>query len=486
LAAADVTSALGAGADHNAWLGPGLISPLANGPLTAQAIGVAANQQPANVSRATAGAPPLIGSVLPNVQASVNGTQQAQQTSILANPRHPSLLISDAQDYNCSTFQGIYFSTNGGASWGGSCLPAAPGSSGGAGEAIVGWGPQTSLPIAYGGGLDSYSNGNYEVVVARSTDDGGTWSTPVVAAGAAPNSFMDRPWLEVDHNPTSPFKGALYVSATKFNTSVTASQISVSHSNDGGQTWKQIEVDAVQNLAADVDGFSKIAIAPNGTVYVSWMRCVTTTGNCAGAVGTMYISRSKDGGNTWSLPHRIHKVRLAPASCGSYYGCLPNTSIQVGDMPVIAVDTSGTSTRGRLYVVDYTWSNNHMRVRVSPSADGGKTWGTPVGIARTTHDQFYPWINVSDAGVVGATWLDRREDPSNRNYDAFAATSVDGGATFGGNVRLSSASSNPGTATRMGDYTGNAWTNGVTQKLLAAWTDTRTGTQQDEVGGLKP
>ena len=87
---------------------------------------------------------------------------------------------------------------------------------------------------------------------------------------------------------------------------------------------------------------------------------------------------------------------------------------------------------------------------------------------------------------MGATWLDRREDPSNHNYDAFAATSTDGGATFGKNVRLSSVSSNPGTASRMGDYSGNTWTHGATQKLFAAWTDTRTGTQQDEVGGLKP
>jgi hypothetical protein len=106
------------------------------------------------------------------------------------------------------------------------------------------------------------------------------------------------------------------------------------------------------------------------------------------------------------------------------------------------------------------------------------------------HDQFFEWITVSAKGVVGATWLDRSLDPSNINYDAFATTSNDGGATFGTNQRLSTVSSNPFNdgfgSGFMGDYTGNAWA-GKKQKLYMSWPDTRNGTDtQDEVGGLKP
>ncbi|HEY1960915.1 MAG TPA: sialidase family protein [Rhizomicrobium sp.] len=436
--------------------------------------------------RALAGSRLPPSSVLPNVQASVIGTNQAQQSAIVVNPYHPALLMSASQDFNCSTYVGLYFSADGGATWTGSCLPLAPGASSGYGEPALGWALNATTPVAFAAGLQYFPSGNYEVVVARSRNRGSTWSIPVVAAGAAAGSYMDRPWLEVDENAASPFRGHLYVSATRFNTSTTVSQISVSHSSDGGQTWSEVNVDGLRNISTDVDVFSNLAIGADGVVYVSWMRCLTGGSTCAGHAATMYVSKSLNGGKTWSHPRRIHSVQLAPASCASFYGCLPNTAVQVGNYPAIAVDTSGTSTNGRLYVIDYSYINSHMTVRVTSSGDGGVTWGTPVGIATTNHDQFFPWISVSAGGVIGASWLDRRKDPSNHNYDAFAAVSTDGGATFGTNARLSTVSSDPGSASRMGEYTGNAWTNGPTQKLMAAWTDSRTGVQQDEVGGLIP
>lgn len=205
----------------------------------------------------------------------------------------------------------------------------------------------------------------------------------------------------------------------------------------------------------------------------------------------MYWSKSTDGGNTWSKEKAIHQVALAPDTCNAFYGCLPNTFERIANIPVIAIDNSSTSTHGRLYVMDYNWTGAYMQERVSASADGGKTWGTPVGVTpqADNHDQFFEWINVGPKGLVAATWLDRSLDPANVNYDAFAAISNDGGATFGTNQRLSTVSSNPfddgfGSGF-MGDYTGNTWDG--KKKLLMSWPDTRSGVNtQDEVGGMKP
>jgi hypothetical protein len=84
------------------------------------------------------------------------------------------------------------------------------------------------------------------------------------------------------------------------------------------------------------------------------------------------------------------------------------------------------------------------------------------------------------------TWLDRRLDPSNINYDMFASTSTNGGVSFGPSFRVSTVSSNPFNdgfgSGFMGDYTGDIW---VGNKLIGSWTDTRSGVGQDEVGGLK-
>ena len=62
-------------------------------------------------------------------------------------------------------------------------------------------------------------------------------------------------------------------------------------------------------------------------------------------------------------------------------------------------------------------------------------------------------------GKVGVSWLDRRNDPNDIDYQAFAAISEDGGQSFGTNRQLTTAFSDPrvnGTQNNwMGDYTGN-------------------------------
>jgi len=93
---------------------------------------------------------------------------------------------------------------------------------------------------------------------------------------------------------------------------------------------------------------------------------------------------------------------------------------------------------------------------------------------------------VSSGGLVGVSWLDRRNDPANLSYEAFAAISSDGGATFP-NLQIASVASNPNNdgfgGTFMGDYTGNVW-NSTGTTLYASWMDSRNRVNmQDEVGG---
>ena len=104
-----------------------------------------------------------------------------------------------------------------------------------------------------------------------------------------------------------------------------------------------------------------------------------------------------------------------------------------------------------------------------------------------THDQFFPWLNVAANGDVGATWLDRRNDPSNLKYDAYLGGSANGGKSFPLNAKLTGVMSNPDDdgfgGSFMGDYTGNAISNTA---LYASWMDMRNGTfSQDYVGGYK-
>ena len=136
----------------------------------------------------------------------------------------------------------------------------------------------------------------------------------------------------------------------------------------------------------------------------------------------------------------------------------------------------------------YNWTGTFMQVQVVRSTDGGSTWSKPVPVAPgVTHDQFLPWISVSPTGLVSASWLDRRNDPNNIDYQAYAGISSDGGLSFD-NVPLTTAFSNPnkGTANQgvIGDYTGNTWDG--PNVFVAAWMDNSQSTKmEDFVGGIR-
>jgi Neuraminidase (sialidase) len=331
----------------------------------------------------------------------------------------------------------------------------------------------------------------------QKSSDGVSWGAPARVTALSPYILPDAPWLAIDTNPASSHANDLYVSVTQFSCTLScynATQLAVAHSTDGGATWKSTAVTPWQKLPAD-DEFSTMAIGADGTVYLTWQHCPATgpTGNCDQSTAYMEFSKSTDGGNTWSNPRLIAVVTLNTAapggcSCGDY-GKLPNTNEPVRNQPVIGVDNSTGPNSGHLYVAMYNWTGSYMQVQVARSKDGGTTWSKPVPVApaTATHDQFFPWLSVSATGVVGLSWLDRRNDPANLSYQAFAAVSTDGGKTFGTNWELTSALSNPNNdgsgGTYMGDYTGNTW---VGNTLYAAWMDTSNGiTSQDVVGGLR-
>jgi hypothetical protein len=173
-----------------------------------------------------------------------------------------------------------------------------------------------------------------------------------------------------------------------------------------------------------------------------------------------------------------------------HYWWLPNANpgVRVYNYPVIGVDNSNGEHAGNLYVAMYTWTGAYLRVQIIRSTDGGTTWSNPVPVAPAsdTHDQFFPALSVSPAGLVGVSWLDRRNDPNNIDYQAFAAISSDGGRTFQPNWQLTTAFSNPdtnGDYNWMGDYTGNTWAGG---DFIAAWMDSSNNVDMQElIGGVR-
>jgi hypothetical protein len=423
--------------------------------------------------------------VLPPTQASEGGNP-VTDTPIVTDPLNSNQLLLGSVDYNCSgSSLGFHLSRDGGSTWervvcmteivkgSNIYLPSD--------EPSVGYDRQG---IAYVAGIyfDQEGVGGHGFAAVEKSSDGTHWSKPVVALRNPGETYPFETSLTVDTNPGSPRLNNLYVSGVMELNQGT--QTLVSHSTDGGATWKQTSIDRLQKYPEE-DDFTRTAVGSDGTVYTAWVRCRGKSGSGGALCGTVHVlfSKSADGRSTWSPPQRIATVKMP------HDWVLPITYERVYNYPAIVADNSEGPYSGNLYVAMYNWTGAYLRVQVIRSTDGGKTWSPPGYLAPNsdTHDQFFPAISVSSTGKVGVSWLDRRNDPKNIDYQAFAAISDDGGQSFGKNWQLTKAFSNPqtnGTENNwMGDYTGNTWAGDT---FIAAWMDSSNGVDmQEEVGGVR-
>jgi hypothetical protein len=85
------------------------------------------------------------------------------------------------------------------------------------------------------------------------------------------------------------------------------------------------------------------------------------------------------------------------------------------------------------------------------SADKGETWSNPIKIndnppslGKGPRDfRMTPVVAVNQKGIVGVAWYDRRDDPTRRCWDYYMAFSLDGGQSFGQNIKITSSPSCP-------------------------------------------
>lgn len=115
------------------------------------------------------------------------------------------------------------------------------------------------------------------------------------------------------------------------------------------------------------------------------------------------------------------------------------------------------------------------------SLDGGQSWSPPMRVNDdlTQTDQFEPWLAVKPDGTIDVAWYDRRLDPQrDAAWDVYMAKSINGGQSFGPNIRVTNISFPtpvmPWGEAWMGEYLGLAvdahltyvaWTSSITDIL---------------------
>ena len=277
--------------------------------------------------------------VLPPTQASEGGGT-VTDTPIVTNPLNGKELLLGSVDYNCGqeSALGFHLSTDGGSIWERvECMPAVTTKQNNYladDEPSVGYDRNDTAYIA-GLYFDTEGYGDHGLVAVQKSSDGTHWSKPVVALRLPGQTYPFETSFTVDTNLGSSWANSLYISGVMELAHGT--QVLMSHSIDGGVTWSQTAVGAVQKYPEE-DDFTRMAVGRDGTVYAAWIHCRGKSGSGGALCPTVHImfSNSTDGGSTWSTPQRIATVKMP------HYWLLPITNERVSNYPAIVAAPTGS------------------------------------------------------------------------------------------------------------------------------------------------
>jgi hypothetical protein len=231
------------------------------------------------------------------------------------------------------------------------------------------------------------------------TGPSGCTSKIIDTAGA------DREWITSDGRN-------VWIS---YHDSGSSTLIHVQRSSDDGATWKSVGSPIPGQGAATGDATfnnTQGPIVADPTTH--YLFDVYAAGEASIQKGTtanfnnIYISRSKDGGNTWTAQRIFH----APL----------NTALN-NVFPSMAIDPA----TGAGYAV---WSDQRV-IYLSTSTDHGDTW-SPAKVVSTVPTVVFPWVAAYNGKVdvvYYGTFASSKDDPT-AVWNVYDAQSLDAGATF--------------------------------------------------------
>lgn len=293
--------------------------------------------------------------------------------------------------------------------------------------------------------------------IRRSPDGGKTWEAdhiPIIEHPTEAGVPAEDKPYIVADASHGQYSGNLYVGWTRWT--LTDSEILLSRSTDGGKTWsKPVEIDGHPGLPRDDNGANE---GFDGVV---------------GPDGTLYatwssgeqimLTVSRDGGQTFTPPRAIvHTAPIMFAVQGLE---------RANGFPQIAMDPRGGRHGGPLYVTWSDYRNGDLDVFCATSTDQGRSWSAPVRVnTDAVHDgadQFFQWLAVDpETGAVNVVFYDRRRDPKNDRQIVMLGRSTDQAKTFTNYAWTDDLFDASGVF--FGDYTGLA---AFGNRVYGAWTE---------------
>lgn len=306
------------------------------------------------------------------------------------------------------------------------------------------------------------------VYITHSNNGGISWSTPTRAWNANtedPTKLpLDRPWLAVD-NSTTTTQGMFYMSTKPAPWILAPNRAYLKSSADSGANWINYRyIDTIGHLigSAIQAPMAAICVAADGAVCLAYPSYVISQS----VFPKIYFAKSYNKGGTFQYYDMLVNPASVPApnnyKLGYNMHANPNNANQL-----TACFINNTYGDPDVFIIS---TNN-----------GGLSWSSPVRVnddlLSNGKGQDLAWVTYSSNNKLLAVWRDKRNGSGSGFYqpsDVYCAVSLNNGASFQPNIRLSNISAAHDTIlTQNGnDFLSCELKNDT---IYAAWGDVRTG-----------
>ena len=252
-------------------------------------------------------------------------------------------------------------------------------------------------------------NSKSSIAVMKSTDYGQTWTGPTIVENLQRSTDKD---IMVVRGKTI---------AVAFNA---VQKIYASISRDGGQTWTTQLI----NNGSTQQGWSLAgggAIDSQGNIYFSWAG-YTQNGQAKGPVN-LFVSESRDGGQTWNLtPIGVSGAPYPCSNCGfAFLGAQATMTVGSDDTVYVLWNSTIDQT-------DYA----PERIYFAKSINHGASYmdKQDISLAAQGIEHSFPAITAgSSSGDVRIAWMDTRTG----QWNLFYRSSSNSGSTWSNETQVS-------------------------------------------------